>query len=108
MFEYADLEKHYKPLPKYPAVSRDLAVICKADIPVIELEKAIREGTGKYLESVKLFDVYQGAPILPGMKSVAFSLTLRSAEGTLTDEMAQNAMNKALKALSKLGATLRM
>ena len=108
MFEYADLQKHYKPLPKYPAVSRDLAVICKADIPVIELEKAIKEGTGKYLESVKLFDVYQGAPILPGMKSVAFSLTLRSAEGTLTDEMAQNAMNKALKALSKLGATLRM
>ena len=108
MFEYADLEKHYKPLPKYPAVSRDLAVICKADIPVIELEKAIREGTGKYLEYVKLFDVYQGAPILPGMKSVAFSLTLRSSEGTLTDEMATGAVNKALKALSKLGATLRM
>lgn len=107
MFEYAELDKHYKPLPKYPAVTRDLAVICSDDIPVLELEKAIIEGAGKYLESVKLFDVYKGAPILPGMKSVAFSLTLRSSEGTLTDEQATASVNKALKSLGKLGAELR-
>ena len=107
MFEYAELEKHYTPLPKYPAVTRDLAVICADDIPVLELEKAIKEGAGKYLESVKLFDVYKGKPILPSMKSVAFNLVLRSAEGTLTDEQATSAVNKALKSLAKLGAELR-
>ena len=107
MFEYAELEKHYKPLPKYPAVTRDLALICDKDIPVLELEKAIKEGAGKYLESVKLFDVYQGKQILPGKKSVAFSLTLRSAEGTLTDEQATSAVNKAIKSLEKVGAFLR-
>ena len=72
-----------------------------------ELEKAIKEGAGKYLESVKLFDVYQGKQILPGKKSVAFSLTLRSAEGTLTDEQATSAVNKAIKSLEKVGAFLR-
>ena len=107
MFEYAQLEKRYSPLPKYPAVTRDLAVICSDDIPVLELEKAITEGAGKYLESVKLFDVYKGKPILPGMKSVAFSLVLRSAEGTLTDEQATASVNKALKSLKNLGAELR-
>ncbi len=107
MFEYAELEKHYTPLPKYPAVTRDLAVICSDNIPVLELEKAITEGAGKYLESVKLFDVYKGKPILPGMKSVAFSLVLRSSEGTLTDEQATSAVNKALKSLKNLGAELR-
>ena len=107
MFEYAELEKHYKPLPKYPAVTRDLALICDKDIPVLELEKAIKEGAGKYLESVKLFDVYQGKQILPGKKSVAFSLTLRSAEATLTDEQAASSVNKAIKALEKIGAVLR-
>lgn len=107
MFEYAELDKHYKPLPKYPAVTRDLALICDKEIPVLELEKAIKEGAGKYLESVKLFDVYQGKQILPGKKSVAFSLTLRSAEGTLTDEQATSAVNKAIKALEKIGAYLR-
>ncbi len=107
MFEYAELEKHYTPLPKYPAVTRDVAVICSDDIPVLELENAIKEGAGKYLESVKLFDVYKGKPILPGMKSVAFSLVLRSSEGTLTDEQATSAVNKALKSLKNLGAELR-
>lgn len=107
MFEYAKLEKHYKPLPKYPAVTRDLAIICDQDIPVLELEKAIANAVGKNLESVKLFDVYQGKQIQSGMKSVAFSLTLRSAEGTLTDEQAASSVNKAIKALEKIGALLR-
>lgn len=107
MFEYAQLEKHYTPLPKYPAVTRDLALICNQDIPVLDLEKTIAGAVGKNLESIKLFDVYQGKQIQSGMKSVAFSLTLRSAEGTLTDEQAASAVNKAIKALEKVGATLR-
>ncbi len=107
MFNYAELEKHYSPLPKYPAVTRDLALICDSETPVLELEKAIADGAGKYLESVKLFDVYQGRQIESGKKSVAFSLTLRSSEGTLTDEQATSAVNKAIKALEKIGAVLR-
>lgn len=107
MFEYAQLEKHYTPLPKYPAVTRDLALLCNEDTPVLELEKAIESAAGKYLESVKLFDVYQGKQIESGKKSVAFSLTLRSSEGTLTDEQATGAVNKAIKALEKIGAVLR-
>ncbi len=107
LFANAQLDKHYKPLPKYPAVTRDIAVICSKDIPVAALEKAIKEGAGKYLESVKLFDVYEGKQIAPGLKSAAFSLTLRSAEGTLTDEQAASAMNKAIKSLEKVGAQLR-
>lgn len=107
MFEYAELDKHYTPLPKYPAVTRDLALICDRDTPVLELEKAIVNGAGKYLESVKLFDVYQGKQIQAGKKSVAFSLTLRSADGTLTDEQATNTVNKAIKSLEKIGAFLR-
>ena len=107
LFANAQLDKHYKPLPKYPAVTRDIAVICSKDIPVAALEKAIKEGAGKHLESVKLFDVYEGKQIAPGLKSAAFSLTLRSAEGTLTDEQAASAMNKAIKSLEKVGAQLR-
>lgn len=107
MFEYAQLDKHYSPLPKYPAVTRDLALLCGEDTPVLELEKTIENAAGKYLESVKLFDVYQGKQIESGKKSVAFSLTLRSAEGTLTDEQATGAVNKAVKALEKIGAVLR-
>ena len=107
LFENAQLEKHYTPLPKYPAVTRDIAVTCSRETPVAVLEKAIREGAGKYLESVKLFDVYEGKQIAEGLKSAAFSMTLRSAESTLTDEQANSAMNKAIKALEKVGATLR-
>lgn len=101
-------QKKYKPLPKFPATMRDLAVVCDDDIPVAHLEKAISEGVGKILESVKLFDIYKGKQIADGKKSAAFSIVMRSAEGTLTDEQADAAIKKALKKLSELGAELRM
>lgn len=107
MFEYAQLDKRYTPLPKYPAVMRDLALLCDESVPVLELEKIIEKASGKYLESVKLFDVYQGKQVPQGKKSVAFSIVLRSAEGTLTDEQANSAVNKAVKALEAAGAVLR-
>lgn len=99
--------KKYKALPRFPAATRDLAVVCDESVPVAHLEKAIKEGVGKILESVKLFDVYQGKQITEGKKSAAFSITMRSSEGTLTDEQADNAMKKALKKLEELGAELR-
>ncbi len=97
----------YKPLPKFPAVERDLALVCDAETPVGTLEAAIREGAGKLCEDIKLFDVYQGSQIAEGKKSVAYRVTLRSAESTLTDEVIDRAVNKMIKKLDAVGATLR-
>lgn len=97
----------YKPLPKFPATTRDLSLICDDEIPVAELEKAIKGAVGKILEKVTLFDVYKGKQIETGKKSVSYSISMRSHEGTLTDEQADGAMKRVLKALSAIGAELR-
>ncbi|MEE1281986.1 MAG: phenylalanine--tRNA ligase subunit beta [Acutalibacteraceae bacterium] len=107
LYKYANIEKSYTPLPKYPAVTRDLALLCDEAIPVITLQKAMEKAGGKIVESIKLFDVYQGKQIEAGKKSVAFNITMRSSEGTLTDEQAGSAMQKMMTALEKLGAILR-
>ncbi len=101
-------EKTFVPLPRYPAVSRDIALVCAADIPVADLEDTIAAAGGQYLESVVLFDVYTGAPIPAGFKSVAFSLTLRAADQTLTEEHAAETVNAILAALAdKHNAAIR-
>ncbi|MBQ0111282.1 MAG: phenylalanine--tRNA ligase subunit beta, partial [Oscillospiraceae bacterium] len=82
----------YKPLPKYPAVTRDLALICARELPVGDMLDAIKSGAGKLLENAELFDVYTGEQIESDKKSVAFKLTLRSAESTLTDETVEKAV----------------
>ncbi|HBN81423.1 MAG TPA: phenylalanine--tRNA ligase subunit beta [Ruminococcaceae bacterium] len=107
MFEQADMEKHYTPLPKFPAVTRDLALICDDGIPVLTLEKAIVRGAGRLLEKTKLFDVYRGEQIEAGKKSVAFSIVLRSPDETLTDEHTGKIMKKIIQELEKAGAALR-
>lgn len=97
----------YQPLPKFPATTRDLSVICDDEIPAAELEKAIKGAVGKILEKVTLFDVYKGKQIESGKKSVSYSISMRSHEGTLTDEQADGAMKRVLKALAGIGAELR-
>ena len=97
----------YQPLPKFPATTRDLSLICDDEIPVAELEKAIKGAVGKILEKVTLFDVYKGKQIEDGKKSVSYSISMRSHDGTLTDEQADGAMKRVLKALSAIGAELR-
>ena len=97
----------YKPLPKFPATTRDLSIIVDDEVPVAELEKAIKGAVGKILEKVTLFDVYKGKQIEEGKKSVSYSISMRSMEGTLTDEQADSAMKKVLKALAAIGAELR-
>ena len=97
----------YRPLPKFPATTRDLSLIVDDEVPVAELEKAIRSGVGKILEKITLFDVYKGKQIEDGKKSVSYSIAMRSHDGTLTDEQADSAMKKALKALAAVGAELR-
>jgi len=107
MFEYAKTEKTYVPLPKVPAVTRDLALICKDSIPVLTLEKAIVRGAGNLLETIKLFDVYKGEQIEANKKSVAFNIVLRSSDNTLTDDHIATIMKKVMKELEKLGVNLR-
>ncbi len=97
----------YKPLPKFPAVSRDLALLCDSQMPVGDLLDIIKNASGKLLENVSIFDIYEGEQIPEGKKSVAFSLTLRSAEATLTDEEIETVMNRVVKKLSAVGAELR-
>ena len=106
-FELSQLKRTYKQLPKFPALTRDLAFVCKKSEPVLMLEKTIAQAVGKNLESIELFDVYQGSQIPEGMKSVAFNLKLRAADRTMTDEEADSAMKKAVKALEKIGISLR-
>ncbi|MCC8023236.1 MAG: phenylalanine--tRNA ligase subunit beta [Clostridiales bacterium] len=100
-------EGRYTPLPKYPAASRDLALVCDADIPVLTLQKAIGKAVGRNLESVTLFDVYQGDQIEAGRKSVAFSIRMRSADHTLTDAENDAAMARVIQAVEALGGALR-
>lgn len=107
LYELADSEKSYCPLPKYPATSRDLSLICDDELPIIQIEKAIKGAVGKILERVELFDVYKGAQVEKDKKSVSYSIVMRSDQGTLTDEEADGAVKRVLKALDKIGVTLR-
>lgn len=107
MFALHTPEKQYTPLPKYPATTRDLALLCDEQIPVLSLEKTMIKAAGATLESIKLFDVYQGKQIEAGKKSVAFNLTLRSKESTLTDEQVNATIKKIMRALEDMGAVLR-
>ena len=106
--ECANSVKLYQPLPKFPASTRDIAVIVDDAIPAADMQKVIEQAAGNILEFVKLFDVYKGKGIAEGKKSVAYSMSLRAADRTLKDEECDNAMQKAIKALEeKFGATLR-
>jgi phenylalanyl-tRNA synthetase beta chain len=107
MFSKAKLDKRYRPLPKFPAVTRDLALLCDEQLPVLTLEKAITNAAGELLEKIELFDVYKGQQIAQGKKSVAFRITLRSAEETLTEETVSRVIGKVMRALEAQGATLR-
>jgi len=107
IFDARIVEKKFRPTPKFPASTRDLAIICDDELPAASLEKAIRAGTGKLLEKVELFDVYKGSSIAEGKKSVAYTMTLRAADRTLTVEECDRAVNKVLKELANIGAELR-
>ena len=107
MFELADNVKKYKPLPKFPASTRDLSLLADKTLPIIEIEKAIKRVIPNILEEIKLFDVYEGAQVPEGKKSVSYSIILRAADRTLTVEECDNAMNKIFKELSKINVNLR-
>lgn len=101
-------EPTYSPLPKYPAVSRDLAVVCDEGITVAQIEEVITSAAGKLLRNIRLFDIYRGTGVPEGKKSLAFSLELRADDRTLTDTDSEQVTEKVLSALKeKLNAVLR-
>ena len=108
VFENSDLSKTYTPLPKYPSTSRDIALIVKDEIFVKQIEDIIKANSCGIVESYNLFDVYKGSQIEKGYKSIAYSITYRSLEKTLTDEDVAKVHDKILSELSeKLNANLR-
>ena len=108
LYECKGAQPMYQPLPKFPAVTRDIAVVCGKDVTVGQLEDAIRKGAKGLLKDVALFDIYTGAGIAPGKKSVAFNLTLRADDRSLTAEEADADVKSILAALEQeCGAVLR-
>ena len=98
----------YTPLPKYPTVTRDLAIVCDEATTVADVEDVITKNAGKLLRKIRLFDIYRGVGIAEGKKSLAFSLELRADDRTLTDTDSEQVVNKVLNALkSELNAVLR-
>lgn len=100
-------KRSQKPLPKFPATTRDLALVTDLSMPVGKLSAVITKQGGKLLESVALFDIFQGGSLGADKKSAAFRLTFRSATGTLTDAEVQPVVDAIIKGLEKLGAELR-
>lgn len=104
----ASMTPEYQPLPKFPAVTRDIAMLIKDEVLVKQIEDIIKQRGGKILESIKLFDVYKGKQIPEGMKSVAYSISFRASDRTLTDEEVNKTMSKILTGLKEnLDAQLR-
>ena len=101
-------DPEYVPLPKFPSVTRDIAVVCGEAVTVGALEDAIRRGAKGLLKEVSLFDIYRGKGVPEGKKSVAFNLTLRADDRSLTAEEADEDVKSILELLEKeLGAVLR-
>ena len=108
LFAHYNPNREYTPLPKFPAVTRDIAVVCGEAITVGALEDCIRKGAKGLLKDVTLFDIYRGKGVPEGKKSVAFSLVLRADDRSLTAEEADSDVKSILETLEKdLDAVLR-
>ena len=104
----AKIEPLYKPLPRYPAIVRDLAVVVDSNLPVQAIESLICRQAGELLEDCRLFDVYQGAQVGSHQKSVAYTLTFRHGERTLKDQEVTQCYEAVVAALKEeLQAVLR-
>ena len=103
----ASFDRKYTGVAKYPAVSRDISMVCPKEILVGQIEEVIEKNGGAYLESYHLFDIYEGSQIKEGFKSVAYSITFRAKDKTLEEADVSSAMKKILKALEEMGIELR-
>ncbi|MFC3883178.1 phenylalanine--tRNA ligase subunit beta [Bacillus songklensis] len=101
-------EVQYEAIPRFPSISRDIALVVEKEIPAGEIQRVVQEAGGKLLKEVMVFDLYEGEKMEPGKKSVAFSLRYFDPERTLTDEEVTKAHNNVLKAVEEaFGASLR-
>ena len=108
LFDAASHKRVYKKLPKYPSVSRDIAILVDDSVLSGDIVDTIKRAGGKLLDHVEFFDAYKGAQIPKGKKSMAYSAVLRAEDRTLTDEDISRVMDKILKSLkNNLGAELR-
>ena len=107
IIELATFDRKYEGIAKYPAVSRDISMVMPKSILVGQVEEVIENKGGANLESYKLFDIYEGAQIKAGFKSVAYSITFRAKDKTLEEADISAAMNRILKALEEMGIELR-
>ncbi len=107
LYQIKNTVRVYRHLPRFPALTRDLAFVVDRNVPVLTIEKLMKAAIGDILEKIELFDVYEGVQVGPFKKSVAFSLTLRGHDRTLTDEEANAATNRAVNAAASVGAILR-
>lgn len=108
LYESANTEKKYRALPKFPAVTRDIALLVEDDILVQEIEETIKKAGGNLVEKVELFDIYKGKQIPEGKKSIAYAIAYRDENKTLTDKDVNKVHDKILRSLEyKLGAILR-
>ncbi|MBQ3512597.1 MAG: phenylalanine--tRNA ligase subunit beta [Lachnospiraceae bacterium] len=105
--EYATFNRKYEGIAKYPAVTRDLSMVMKKEILVGDVEAIFKKKGGKLLEHFELFDVYEGSQIQEGYKSVAYALTFRAKDRSLTDADVNEVLDKILKELTKLDINLR-
>lgn len=94
-------------MPGFPAVTRDISMTMPREILAGQIEEIIEKKGGAYLESYHLFDLYEGAQIQEGYKSVAYSIVFRAKDKTLEDGEVNEAMDRILKALEGLGIELR-
>lgn len=104
---YASYNRKYEGIAKYPAVTRDISMVVPKSIMVGQIEDMIEQRGGKILESYELFDIYEGAQILAGHKSVAYSITFRAGDRTLEDKEVNKVMEKILHGLRSMGIELR-
>lgn len=107
LFARVPHEISYRPLPKFPAMQRDLSLVCDKHLPVAHIEQVIKQSVGERLEKLELFDVYQGAQIEAYQKSVCYALTLRSGTETMTDQEADDIVKKLLQQLVDIEVALR-
>lgn len=108
ILKFTQTEKTYEPLAKYPSITRDFAVVLDKTVLVKQIEDIIKYKGGDILESFKLFDVYEGEQIEEGLRNIAYTITYRDKERTLTDEEANTVHSNILDEISeKLGGKLR-
>ncbi len=105
--EMADFDRKYLGLARFPAVSRDISMVVPRSVLAGQIEEVIETKGGKLLESYTLFDIYEGAQIMAGFKSMAYNVTLRSKDHTLTDQEVTEVMDRILKGLDALGIQRR-